>query len=297
MLPSGSAEARVANGALPEDGASRLGLRVLLASLAALFLSTLFCGWYFRDTGRIAAAGAAPALPWGLWPTTALLPLLSWCVERARRPQVSQGRLLRASFVLGLLFLAGQTWNWISLLQMETGSGVHPMYAFNFYLMTVLHALHVVGGLVYTLVTLAAVRRQPPNLPTRLHNHASYWHFLLAVWLFVLLNLYGMRMSVPEDSLLAPGSVVVAALLALACCAYQARAIGILWRRGDKVFAVLAILPPLAYLYTWARSEELHTERMSLHWGVLQLVLLIAIMFAGTLNLGQFAGNYEMIPR
>jgi cytochrome c oxidase subunit 3 len=296
MNTSGEALAAPRGGASPES-TSRLGLRVLLASLAALFLATLFCGWYFRDTGRVGSEGAAPGLPWGLWPTSALLPLLSYWAEKARRATRARPMLLRACLGMGLLFLAGQSWNWWTLLKMETGAGVHPMYAFNFYLMTVLHALHVVGGLIYTLIAMSSVKAAMDERPlaSRLHNHASYWHFLMAVWLFVLLNLLGMQVEVPEDSFLAPASVWVAGLLVLGFLAYQVQAILLLWRRGEKLFAMLALLPPMAYLHIWARAEELKTERMALRWGVLQMVLLLVLMFAGTLNLGRFAANYETI--
>lgn len=297
MNTPSEAPAAPRGGASPES-TSRLGLRVLLASLAALFLATLFCGWYFRDTGREAAGVEAPGLPWGLWPTSLLLPLLSFWAERARRATSLRPRLLRGCLALGFLFLVGQSWNWWSLLQMETGSGVHPMYAFNFYLMTVLHALHVLGGLVYTLVAIGTVRSTAGEsaIASRLHNHASYWHFLMAVWLFVLLNLLGMQIEEPEDSFLASASVWASGILVLGFLVYQVQAIQLLWRRGEKGFALLSLLPPIAYLHIWARAEELQTERMALRWGVLQLVLLIALMFAGTLNLGRFAANYEMIP-
>lgn len=290
VSPATAEEARAA-------GASRLGQRILLASLAALFLATLFCGWYFRDAGGEAAAAPPPSLPAALWVVGLLLLPLSWCAERARRaPAEGRKLLLLASLALALLFLGGQAWNWNALLAAETGSGVHPLYAFNFYLMTVLHALHVVGGVVYTGVALASLGAGEAAVGARLANHAGYWHFLLGVWVVVLLNLLGMRIRVPEESVLAPASVAVAGLLALGCLAYQFATVRLLWRRGEKLSAGFALFLPMAYLHVWARAEELGTARMALRWGTLLLMLLVALMFAGTLNLGRFAASYEEIP-
>lgn len=272
-------------------GASSLGLRVLLLSIAALFMATLFCGWYFRDTGN--TGEALPALPLGIWVTTLLLIGVSGYAERGARRV--ERRSIRLSQVFAVIFLVAQGANWMELLDQETGVGVHPMYAFNFYLMTALHAAHIVGGLVYGFLVAASVKADAVDAEQRVKNLAHYWHFLAGTWVAILLNLYAIRIENPEDSFLSPLSLGVTGLLLLGVLVYQVQAMRLLWDRGEKTFAFFALLLPFAYLHIWARNEELGTEKMAWRWGLLQGLLLIALMFTGTLHLGSFAGNYEEI--
>jgi cytochrome c oxidase subunit 3 len=266
-------------------GTSRMGLWVLLASLAALFIATIFCGWYFRDTG---AHGARPLpdLPSGLLWTSLLLVGLGRSAQRGA---------LRSSLLFGLVFLAGQALCWAQLLQAETGEGVHPMYAFNFYLMTVLHALHVVGGISYNLRALAAVKVGGRVLEERTRNNATYWHFLAAVWVVILLNLFAIRVPDPQSSFLGPLSLAVSGGLLLAFLVYQLRLVLILWKRGERAFAFFSLLPPVAFMHVWARGEELRTQRMALHWAIVAGLLLLSLIFTGTIPLGRFASDYERI--
>ena len=266
-------------------GASSLGLRVMLASLSGLFLASLFCGWYFRDTGS--QEEALPTLPLGIWLTTLLLGLVSAAIESGRRKGQAASSAgasrtgVQLSLAFGLAFLLAQGWNWMVLLEQETGAGVHPLYAFNFYLMTALHAAHILGDPVTAL--------------QKVRNLAHYWHFLAATWIAILLNLYAIRIPEPQDSFLGPLSLGIAGMLLLGVLVYQGIAIRILWRRGEKAFALFSLLLPVAFLHIWARGEELDTQKMALRWGVLQALLLVALMFTGTLYLGTFASNYEEI--
>jgi cytochrome c oxidase subunit 3 len=264
-----------------------MGLRVLIASLAPLFIATMFCGWYFRDTGS--TGEALPALPLLLIASTLLLAMLSYSAEKCTLSGV------RASLFLGFAFLGCQTFVWRDLIKIETSEGVHPMYAFNFYLMTALHAAHVIGGLVYSIVSLQSFKSSGEELAQRLRNHAVYWHFLGATWIGILLNLFAIRIPNPEQSFLAPLSAGVCVVLLIVVLGYQAMAVRILWKRGEKAFALFSSLLPVAFLHIWARGEELNTQKMALHWGVAQALLLIALMFAGTLHLGQFASNFAEI--
>jgi heme/copper-type cytochrome/quinol oxidase subunit 3 len=276
-----------------------LGLRVLLASLAALFIATLFCGWYFRDTG--AAGKTLPSLPLGIWLTTLLLGVVSVAVESGLRRgrAAAEGTASRAgvqlSLAFGVAFLLAQGWNWSALLEQETGKGVHPMYAFNFYLMTALHATHILGGIIYGVLVLGALGDTAEVALQKVRNLAHYWHFLAGTWVAILLNLYAIRIENPEDSFLGPVFLGTTGLLLLAVLVYQGIAVRLLWLRGEKAFACFSLLLPIAFLHIWARGEELGTQRMALHWGVLQALLLIALMFTGTLYLGSFAGNFEQI--
>lgn len=276
-------------------GISSMGLWVLLVSLGALFVATIFCGWYLRDTGADAAR-PLPDLPTGLWLTTVLLVGLAYCSERAARivRAPEKAKFLRLAMVFAVLFLGGQMLSWGQLMAAETGEGVHPMYAFNFYLMTVLHAVHVIGGLVYNILALAAVKVGGGMLRNRSRNNATYWHFLAVVWIVILLNLMAVRIPNPEESFLGPLSLGVTGALLLGFLFYQARVIQVLAKRGEKTFAFFSLLPPVAFMHAWARGEEIGTQKLALHWAILQAALLIALMFTISIHIGQFADSYDL---
>ena len=93
--------------------------------------------------------------------------------------------------MLALAFLASQVLNWGLAVVARMPPGV-SIYATTFYLLTGLHAVHVVGGLG-PLVLVTARARRGAYWPTR---HAGvtyitiYWHFLGAVWLLLFAVLW-----------------------------------------------------------------------------------------------------------
>lgn len=95
-----------------------------------------------------------------------------------------------------LAFLAGQVVAWRQLDAMPIFDVTNPSIAF-FYLITGLHALHILGG----LVGWARVSRRAAQAPTAartasgLRLCATYWHFLLGVWLV----LFGLLFSGDEN--------------------------------------------------------------------------------------------------
>ena len=135
-------------------------------------------------------------LPEILYLSTALLLVSSVALEIARR-QLRTGTLERlqlwtfATLLLGLGFLVAQSLGWRDLL----GQGISMQNSASgsfFYLLTVAHALHVVGG-VAALFYVAARTRMARPWATRLaavDATAIYWHFMGVLWvyLFILLR-------------------------------------------------------------------------------------------------------------
>ena len=127
--------------------------------------------------------------PWLLWLNTALLVLSSIALERARIA-AHRGRLdgvragLFAGGVLAFAFLVGQALAWKQLAALGYYSAANPANAF-FYLITTLHAVHLLGGLVAWGRITARARPGSDVADLRLGVElcAVYWHFLLAVWL------------------------------------------------------------------------------------------------------------------
>jgi cytochrome c oxidase subunit 3 len=97
---------------------------------------------------------------------------------------------LALTFVFGVLFLANQAWNWSSLVAANMTAKVN-LYGFTFYLLTGLHAAHVIGGLIPLGIVALRARagRYSPAAYGGVEYTRMYWHFLGGVWIamFVLL--------------------------------------------------------------------------------------------------------------
>jgi cytochrome c oxidase subunit 3 len=165
--------------------AKKLALRVFLAVVAVLFM--LLVTAY---GGRMAYEDWRPAPQVSLlWANTFVLILSSVAMQWAQY-SVRRGRMdaMRAGLLAGgaftVVFLFGQVLAWRQLGAMVYFEVSNPAIAF-FYLITGLHGLHLLGGLVAwgrTVVKVwgnfdAAKVRQSVELCT------VYWHFLLLVWL------------------------------------------------------------------------------------------------------------------
>ncbi|RXZ45310.1 cytochrome oxidase subunit III [Crenobacter cavernae] len=128
-------------------------------------------------------------VPWQLGLSTAMLILssasLQWASVAARRGErKSLNKALLATGVFAVAFLASQLWVWQRLVEFGYLASANPANGF-FYLITGLHGLHLVGGLVALGRTVAHSRLSGAVARTRasIALCARYWHFLLALWL------------------------------------------------------------------------------------------------------------------
>jgi cytochrome c oxidase subunit 3 len=180
-------------GDVPGSGASavpaaKVGLGVLLAVVGCLF--ALFLTAYFM---RMHMAGDWRSLPVPkmLWLNTGVLIFSSVALHRALSA-ANQGHLdgvrmgLYGGGISALVFLAGQLVAWRQLTAAGYFAASNPANAF-FYLITGLHGLHLLGGLVALGRTIARVERGFGAAAVRLSVGlcATYWHFLLLVWLIL----------------------------------------------------------------------------------------------------------------
>jgi cytochrome c oxidase subunit III len=167
---------------------AKLGLRVFLAVVTVLFSLAIVA---YAD--RMFAADWRPLpVPWLLWLNTVMLILssvaLQWAWGGARWGQMDVvwiGLLAGGGFALA--FLAGQFWAWQQLAAAGYYVATNPAAAF-FYLITALHGLHLLGGLVAWGRTIAKVRGGCAVGQVRLSVELCtiYWHFLLLIWLVLL---------------------------------------------------------------------------------------------------------------
>jgi cytochrome c oxidase subunit 3 len=107
-----------------------------------------------------------------------------------RVPAASRGvTWLRLTLGLGLLFLAGQIVAWRQLAAEGLYLSTSPSSGF-FYVLTALHGLHLLGGIIALVYALRRVRVSRPLPPTGvLDATAVYWHFMDALWVYLLLLL------------------------------------------------------------------------------------------------------------
>jgi cytochrome c oxidase subunit III len=165
--------------------AKKTALRVFLAVVAVLFmlLVTAYGGRMAYEDWR-----PAPQLQL-LWANTFVLILssvaLQWAQYSVRRGELDAMRvgLLAAGAFTGV-FLFGQLLAWRQLGTMVYFDVKNPAIAF-FYLITGLHGLHLLGGLVAWSRTVAKVwgKFDVAKITRSVELCAIYWHFLLLVWL------------------------------------------------------------------------------------------------------------------
>lgn len=175
----------------PRDGgtsswtAKKIALRVFLAVVAVLF--TLLVIAY---GGRMAYEDWRPAPQIRLlWANTFALILssvaLQWAQYSVRRGHMDAMRIgLLAAGAFTVVFLFGQILAWRQLSTMAYFELTNPAIAF-FYLITGLHGLHMLGGLVAWGNTVTKVRGDfdAAKITQSVELCTTYWHFLLLVWL------------------------------------------------------------------------------------------------------------------
>jgi cytochrome c oxidase subunit 3 len=143
------------------------------------------------------------ALPSLLYLNTAILLVSSCTLEIGRRSAAarvastepgrvrldSPRRWLYVTLLLGLVFVGGQCIVWREL----RGEGLYlataPSSSF-FYILTVLHALHVLGGLAGLVYVIRKIGGAAGRFRMATFDAAAiYWHFMAGLWIYLLLVL------------------------------------------------------------------------------------------------------------
>ncbi len=166
---------------------AKVGLRVFLVVVTVVFLLLIVV---YTARAELADWRPLPNL-WLLWPNTALLILSSVGLQWARVAS-NRGRIggVKVSLAVGggftFAFLAGQLLAWQQLAAMGYFSATNPANA-SFCLLTGVHGVHLLGGLVAWSRTTAKVWRGAEVAQVRLSVEmcAVYWHYLLLIWLIL----------------------------------------------------------------------------------------------------------------
>lgn len=173
--------------------ASKVGLGIFLVvvgALFALFISAYYMRMELPDWRTL-------AMPRILWLNTGILVLSSvamHCAVIAARngKLISLRQDLAAAGIATLFFLVGQALAWQDIAALGYFASSNPASSF-FYLITGVHGLHMIGGLlVLGRTTIRAFSRPAPGqLRTSTELCATYWHFMLVIWFVIVVLLAG----------------------------------------------------------------------------------------------------------
>lgn len=189
--------------------AGTLGMTVFLVSLSALFAATM-AGFVIMlvvmrgqreafdpDTGGVRTIEEMPELPdlpAILWASTIIILLSSATMQWAKASASRDRRWgLRAGMVLtlalGLAFLALQTLAWLEWKAAvpHVDNDAYRFAASSFYVLSMVHAAHLVGGIVPMLVVTARAfgGRYSAENHAGVKHLALYWHFLDIIWVMM----------------------------------------------------------------------------------------------------------------
>ena len=137
-------------------------------------------------------------LPQSFWITSVIILLSSitmhWAYYSAKRDQIRNVKVaMGITVVLGVAFLVGQFIAWGDLVDMNVFFVGNPAGSF-VYVLSGLHAAHLVSGVIVLLITLVSAFRYKIHAKRmdQIEMCATYWHFLDGLWLylfvFLLLN-------------------------------------------------------------------------------------------------------------
>jgi cytochrome c oxidase subunit 3 len=138
-------------------------------------------------------------LPLAFWYSTVVMIASSvtmWLAQKnfINREMASYKKLITVTFILGLLFIALQAVGFWELykkgLVLQTNVSVSFLYV-----IVMLHALHVVGGVIALMVMFIKAYRTKiktyNSIPVEVM--ATYWHFVDFLWIYLLVFLLAVR--------------------------------------------------------------------------------------------------------
>jgi cytochrome c oxidase subunit 3 len=140
----------------------------LLVNTLVLLVSTLTMELARRQSVRVGVAAEMASGPAG-------------------RTETDRMPWLALTAILGLSFLAGQWLVWRELAARGFYVATSPSSSF-FYLLTGMHGIHLLGGIVALLAAAAAslLRKSAASTAVVVDATAWYWHFMTVLWVYIL---------------------------------------------------------------------------------------------------------------
>lgn len=187
--PGGGIDRRTERESAAPPGSGALALTLFLMALAMFFAAAVIGFVVIRARQPEWPPAGSPPLPGGLWLATLILLAGSAAAQAALdaiRRGSQRGLTLGLAVALGLtvLFLGVQVANWTALVRAGLTPG-RNLFGFAFYMLTWMHAAHVIGGLVALVpVTTKAFRGgYSAGYHPGVRSVTVYTHFLTAVWI------------------------------------------------------------------------------------------------------------------
>jgi len=184
------------------SSAPKVGLWAFLGVVTSVFL--VFIGAYFmrldNSHGGISAGQMQGWVPLDepgiLWINTIALILASIAIQLAHGfssspdGRTKMRRYFNAAGLLTMAFLVGQVFAWREIYATGNFNVASPAFAF-FVLLTTVHGLHLIGGLVAWSRAAARIRhgleqaelQEVAALRQSVALCATYWHYLLMIWI------------------------------------------------------------------------------------------------------------------
>jgi cytochrome c oxidase subunit 3 len=178
-----------------------IGVTMVFISLTSAYIVRQGTSTVDPNTGLYSSDWRPMTLPVAaLGLNTALLLLSSIALGLARRAlkrqyavaeavgeeQATAPPWLPVAVILGVGFLIGQIFVWNQLRTHGVYMSSNPSSSF-FYLLTVLHAIHLAGGIIALLYAeaTALLHRSVARRLLIVDVTSIYWHFMAALWVYV----------------------------------------------------------------------------------------------------------------
>ena len=172
----------------------KFGMWLFIASVTMVF-AALTSAYMVRQAAGNWMVFELPSL-FGI--TTAIIlassATMHWAYISAKRDNLETTKVaISITTVLGVAFLVGQWMAWGALVRENVYFVGNPAGSF-VYVLSGVHMMHIIGGVVFLLIVLVATFRFKVHSRrlAQMEMCATYWHFLDALWLylfvFLLLN-------------------------------------------------------------------------------------------------------------
>jgi cytochrome c oxidase subunit III len=169
------------------------GMLCLILTELSLFVCLFAAYFYLGIDKNRWAADQPPKLMYALIMLVVLLSssaVLEWGERQIDRRRNGAARTaLIATIAIGLVFMVLQVLEYRD--HWKTLTPYSDSYGSIFYALTTFHAAHVIVGLMFLSYVAFLPRYGPSAAPYRPYKVVSlYWHFVDAVWIFIVLILY-----------------------------------------------------------------------------------------------------------
>lgn len=116
---------------------------------------------------------------------------LQWAYFSVRKDNLTTAKsAVGVTLVLGLIFLIGQVMGWGALVNEDVYFVGNPAGSF-LYVLTGLHGVHIIAGLIFLVVLLIALFRYKVHSRniTLMEMCLTFWHFLGGLWVYLYIFL------------------------------------------------------------------------------------------------------------